>query len=163
MKKVLSLVLTTAICMTSLNFAPIKSEAATVMNSNIALVQESNSGNWNVETYTLDANTLQNGGLISQKNVVTKAVKFLIKNIIKHGKTVAKVIEKVSGKKVAKQFLKYHAGIAAELTPLLEWSDIPKQAVADAVYKGVINFGGSEAIAKNISLAIKEAWDWLIF
>jgi hypothetical protein len=111
---------------------------------------------------------LQNGQLSeaeigSQKNVVTKAVKFLIKNIIKHGDEVAKIIEKVAGKKVAKNFLKYHAGIAAELTPLLEWSEIPKQSVADAVYRGVINFGGSESVATNISLAIKEAWEWLVF
>jgi len=168
MKKVLSLVLTTAICITSLYFTPIKSEAAAVSNSNTVLVQEINSGNGNVETYTFDVSTFQSGQLSdaeigSQKNAVTKAVKWLLKNIIKHGDEVAKIVEKVSGKTVAKNFLKYHGVISDALTPLLEYSEIPKNLVYTTVLNAIKDAGASEAVATNIALAIKEAWEWLVF
>ena len=101
--------------------------------------------------------------ILENKNAFTEAVKFLIKNIIKHGKECAEIIAKVSDKKTAKQFLKYHKGIAGALTPLLEYSEIPKQAVADAVFRGVINSGGSRVVASRIATAVKAAWDWFLF
>ncbi|WP_124068159.1 hypothetical protein [Clostridium sp. E02] len=56
-----------------------------------------------------------------------------------------------------------YSGIASALTPLLEWSEIPKNSVYDAVLRGVMNAGASRAVATNIVEAIKLAWEWLVF
>lgn len=74
----------------------------------------------------------------------------------------AEVIERVSGKTVAKNFLKHFDTVAKALEPLLEWSDIPAQAVYDAVFRGLYNAGVSRAVATNIALAIKEGLSWFI-
>ena len=52
---------------------------------------------------------------------------------------------------------------SASLEPLLKYSDLPKDTVVDAVYRGIINAGGSSQIASNVSLAIKIVWDLLLF
>ncbi|WP_124065184.1 hypothetical protein [Clostridium sp. E02] len=92
----------------------------------------------------------------------SKVVKSAIKFIIKNKSAAAKVIEKVSGKTVAKNFLKHFTKITAAIEPLLEWSEIPAQAVYDAVFRGLYNAGVSRAVATNIALAIKEGLSWFI-
>ena len=98
----------------------------------------------------------------SPTNLGTKVVKEAIEFIIKHADEAAKVIEKVAGKTVAKNFLKYFDKIAGALKPLLEWADIPAQAVYDAVYNVLYSSGVSSSVAANIALAIKEGLSWFI-
>lgn len=98
----------------------------------------------------------------SDRNLATKFIKESIEFIIKHGDEAAKVIEKVSGKTVAKNFLKYFDKIAGGLKPLLEWAEIPTNAVYDAVYRALVNAGASNSVVTNIALAIKEGLSWLI-
>ena len=98
----------------------------------------------------------------SERNLATKVIKEAIEFIIKHGDEAAKVIEKVAGKTVAKNFLKHFDKVCDALKPLLEWTEIPTQAVYDAVYRALKNAGVSSSVAANIALAIKEGLSWFI-
>ena len=98
----------------------------------------------------------------SERNLATKIIKKAIKFIIKHGDEAAKVIEKIAGKTVAKNFLKHFDKVVVALEPLLSWVEIPAQAVYDAVYRGLVNAGVSNSVATNIALAIKEGLSWFI-
>ena len=98
----------------------------------------------------------------SERNLATKLIKEAIEFIIKHGDEAAKEIDKVAGKTAAKNFLKYFDKICDALEPLLEWTEIPAQAVYDAVYRTLKNTGVSSAVAANIALAIKEGLSWFI-
>ena len=96
----------------------------------------------------------------TERNFATKVVKDAIEFILKHGDEAAKIIEKISGKTVAKNFLKHFDKVSAALKPLLKWADIPAQAVYDAVYRALYNAGVSSSVAANIALAIKEGLSW---
>lgn len=100
--------------------------------------------------------------LPTTRNVGTKIVKQAIKFIVKHADDAAKIVEKVAGKTVAKNFLKYFDKIVAALNPLLEWTDVPSQAVYDAVYRALYNAGASSSVASTVALAIKEGLSWFI-
>ncbi len=91
-----------------------------------------------------------------------RLAKEAIEFIIKHKYQAADVIERVSGKTVAKNFLKYFDEVADALEPLLDWLDVPSQAIYDAVYRTLINSGVSSKVAANIALAIKEGLSWFI-
>ena len=88
----------------------------------------------------------------TERNFATK--------VVKDGDEAAKIIEKISGKTVAKNFLKHFDKVSAALKPLLKWADIPAQAVYDAVYRALYNAGVSSSVAANIALAIKEGLSW---
>ena len=96
----------------------------------------------------------------TERNFATKVVKDAIEFILKHGDEAAKIIEKISGKTVAKNFLKHFDKVSTALKPLLKWADIPAQAVYDAVYRALYNAGVSSSVAANIALAIKEGLSW---
>lgn len=100
--------------------------------------------------------------IYGERSAVTKIVKSAIKFIIKNKKASAEVIERVAGKTVAKNFLKYFDDITDAINPLLKWSDIPAQAVYDAVLSGLLNANVSRPVATNIALAIKEGLSWFI-
>lgn len=99
---------------------------------------------------------------IAPQSVGSKVVKSAIKFIIKNKSKAAKVVERVSGKTVAKNFLTHFDKITKAIEPLLAWSEIPAQAVYDAVFRGLYNAGVSRAVATNIALAIKEGLSWFI-
>lgn len=100
--------------------------------------------------------------VVEPRNAVTKIVKSAI-NFIKNNKeAAAKVIEAVSGPTVAKNFLKYYDKVVEALNPLLEWSEVPAQAVYDAVRRVLVAAGASETVAVNIALAIKEGLSWFV-
>lgn len=63
---------------------------------------------------------------------------------------------------ISKNFLKYFDDITDAINPLLKWSDIPAQAVYDAVLSGLLNANVSRSVATNIALAIKEGIGWFI-
>lgn len=98
----------------------------------------------------------------TERSLATKVIKEAIEFIIKHGDDAAKVVAKVSGKTVSKNFLKHYSKVTKALKPLLKWSEIPKQAVYDAVFRGLYNAGVSRKVATNIALAIKEGLGWFI-
>ncbi|HDA6827023.1 TPA: hypothetical protein O5S06_001179 [Staphylococcus aureus] len=58
-------------------------------------------------------------------------------------------------------FDKGYSGIVKELKPLLKWSEVPANAVSDAVKRGAINAGLSKSDAGIISTVVKEAIAWL--
>ncbi|HDC6150328.1 TPA: hypothetical protein O8453_001978 [Staphylococcus aureus] len=58
-------------------------------------------------------------------------------------------------------FDKGHSGIVKELKPLLKWSEVPANAVDDAVKRGTINAGLSKGDAGIVSTVVKEAIAWL--
>ncbi|MCS4840919.1 hypothetical protein L2U46_09085 [Staphylococcus aureus] len=91
----------------------------------------------------------------------TKVVKTAIKLIINNRGKAKNVIQQVGGKKAATIFDKGYSGIVKELKPLLKWSEVPANAVGDAVKRGAINAGLSKGDAGIISTVVKEAIAWL--
>lgn len=65
-----------------------------------------------------------------------------------------KAIEELMDKKAVKVFIKSFDRAAPQLETLLNWTDIPYQAVFDAVYRGMINAGMSNNIATKVAYAI---------
>ena len=61
-----------------------------------------------------------------------------------------------SKRTVAKNFKKYFSKICNAIEPLLSWTELPAQAVYDAVYRTLKNAGASNTVATNVALAIKE-------
>ncbi len=116
----------------------------------------------NTNTVESIADTNKSEAVVEPRNAVTKIVKSAI-NFIKNNKeAAAEVIESVSGSTVAKNFLKYYDKVVEALEPLLEWSEIPAQAVYDAVRRVLVSAGVSETVAVNIALAIKEGLSWFV-
>ena len=142
MKKFISLILSVGVLVVTLSFNAVPACAESLDNQcdtyNVININEDNNSYFTEQE------------IREQKNALTEAQKFVIKNLINHGDEAAKVIEKVSGKKVAKWFLKYQPGISKALTPLLDYADLPKDTVADAIYRGVINAGGTPQMASNV-------------
>lgn len=97
-----------------------------------------------------------------ERSLATKVVKEIIEFIIEHGDDAAKVIKKVAGKSTANSFIKHHKKITKALKPLLKWSEIPRQAIYDAVFRGLYNAGVSRSVATKIALAVKEGLDWFL-
>ena len=64
--------------------------------------------------------------------------------------------------KIANQVAYYYGTIAKALKPLLDWSEIPAQAVQDAVYRELVRSGVSSSQATNIAFHVKEALSWFI-
>ncbi|MGW7998267.1 hypothetical protein ACWEYQ_09935 [Staphylococcus xylosus] len=91
----------------------------------------------------------------------TKVVKTAIKLIINNKSKAKNVIQQVGGKKAANIFDKGYSGIVKELKPLLEWSEVPANAVGDAVQRGALNAGLSKRDARTIATVAKEAVAWL--
>lgn len=99
---------------------------------------------------------------VQSRNVGTKIVKAAIKFIIKHKNASAEVIEKVAGKSISKKFLTHYTKICKALKPLLKWTELPSNAVYDAVFRALYNAGVSHKVATNVALAIKEGLSWFI-
>ena len=91
--------------------------------------------------------------MITSQNVTAPKLK-------NNKQAAAEVIKKVAGSTVSKNFLKYFDKIVEALDPLLDWTDIPAQAVYDAVRRVLVGAGVSESVAVNIALAIKEGLSW---
>ncbi len=90
--------------------------------------------------------------------IVKQAIKIIINNKSK----VISLVEGQMGKKTAAQLDKHYSKVVAELKPLLAWSEVPAQAVYDAVYRGMINAGVSNSVATNVALGVKTILNWLV-
>lgn len=99
---------------------------------------------------------------LKERSLGTKVVKEAIEFILKHADEAAEVVENVAGKTVAKNFKKYFGKICNAIEPLLSWTELPAQAVYDAVYRTLKNVGASNTVATNVALAIKEGLSWFI-
>lgn len=100
--------------------------------------------------------------LKEERSIWKKVGKTAIRKAIKNRTAIVNAVKSVSGKAVANQVDRYFGKIAASLTPLLEWTDIPAQAVYDAVFRGLVNSGVSRSVVTNIALAIREAVSWIL-
>lgn len=69
----------------------------------------------------------------------------------------------MAGKTVAKNVNKFFTPITRALKPLLKWSEIPGQAVYDAISRAIINAGGSRSVAANVANAVREVLEWTLF
>lgn len=99
---------------------------------------------------------------VESRNAVTKIIKTAIEFIKDNKHAAADVIEQVAGSDVAEAFLKYYDKVVEALDPLLAWSEIPAQAVYDAVRRVLVGAGVNETTAVQIALAIKEGLSWFI-
>lgn len=99
---------------------------------------------------------------IEGKSAGTKLIKKAIKIVLKNHKKAVPIIEELGGKRAAKAFSKHFNKVSPQLKSLLKWSDIPYQAVHDAVYRGLINAGVSRATATKAAHALKEGISWLL-
>lgn len=100
--------------------------------------------------------------LKEQRSIWTKIAKAALKKAIQNRSAVINAVRSVSGNTVARQADKYYGAIVNALKPLLEWSEVPANAVYDSVYRNVKNAGASSKVASNIALAIKEAVSWIL-
>lgn len=100
--------------------------------------------------------------VVEAKSVGTKLIKKAIKIVLKNHKKAVPIIEELGGKRAAKAFSKHFNKVSPQLKALLKWSDIPYQAVHDAVYRGLINAGVSRATATKAAHALKEGISWLL-
>lgn len=95
----------------------------------------------------------------NSRNIFTKIVKKAINNKAR----LVNFAEKVAGKTVAKNVNKFFTPITRALKPLLKWSEIPGQAVYDAIFTAIINAGGSRSVAVNVPNAVREVLEWTLF
>ncbi|MGV3041575.1 hypothetical protein ACEE08_01360 [Staphylococcus rostri] len=65
------------------------------------------------------------------------------------------------GKKAANAFNKAYTPLVKELKPMLQWSEVPANAVRDADIRAGRNAGLTESQAHNLGVALKEAISWL--
>ncbi len=95
----------------------------------------------------------------NSRNIFTKIAKKAINNKAR----LVNFAEKVAGKTVAKNVNKFFTPITRALKPLLKWSEIPGQAVYDAIFRAIINAGGSRSVAANVANAVREVLGWTLF
>lgn len=100
---------------------------------------------------------------ITTRSIWSKIAKTAIRKAIKNKRRLIEFVEKVAGKTVARNADKFFTPITNALNPLLAWSEIPGQAVYDAVFRAVVNSGGSRATAASIANAIREVLEWTLF
>lgn len=96
------------------------------------------------------------------KNLGTKLIKKAIRIVLKNHKKAVPIIEELGGKQAAKAFSKHFDKVRPQLKALLDWSEIPYQAVHDAVYRGLVNAGVKKSIATKAAHALKEGLSWLL-
>lgn len=95
----------------------------------------------------------------NSRNIFTKIAKKAINNKAR----LVNFAEKVAGKTVAKNVNKFFTPTTRALKPLLKWSEIPGQAVYDAIFTAIINAGGSRSVAVNVPNAVREVLEWTLF
>ncbi len=100
--------------------------------------------------------------LREERSIWTKIAKAALRTAIKNRSAVVNAVRSISGKSVANQVDRHYGTIVNALKPLLEWSEIPAQAVYDSVYRALLNSGVSRSTASQIALAIKEAVSWVL-
>lgn len=96
----------------------------------------------------------------NSRNIFTKIAK---KKAINNKARLVNFAEKVAGKTVAKNVNKFFTPITRALKPLLKWSEIPGQAVYDAIFRAIINAGGSRSVEANVANAVREVLEWTLF
>ena len=91
----------------------------------------------------------------------TKVVKTAIKLIINNKSKAVGVVEKVGGKKAANAFNKAYTPLVNELKPMLQWSEVPANAVGDAAWRAAKAANLTNDQAGVLSTVLKEAIAWL--
>lgn len=89
-------------------------------------------------------------------------IKIAVKYILKHPKQVAKTLEPYVGKRAAHTIETHFGKISKQLTPLLSWTDIPTEAVKNAVYRGLVNGGIKASTATNVANSVKTILGFLV-
>ena len=95
--------------------------------------------------------------LKEQRSIWTKIAKAALRKAIQSRGAIAS-----AGNTVAKQVDKYYGAIVNALKPLLKWSEVPADAVKDAVYRELVKNGVSASQASKIAFHVKEALSWFI-
>lgn len=124
--------------------------------------------NNNVNTVSVDVSSLSNGNngysdntLQESKYGASKLAKIAVKTILNNRSRAKSVVEFLGGKRAAGAFDKNFGAISSELNPLLEWADIPSQAVYDATYRA-LRGKVANSTAVSVANALAEGISWLI-
>jgi hypothetical protein len=138
--------------------------AISVGASELAQPQEATSIQENTDVYGIlqEEDYQQDPNAPQLASWQTKLAKTAINAMLKNKKTAVSTVETLAGKRAANAFSKHFDKIAKQVKPLLKWTDVPSQAVADAVYRGLINAGVARSTAKNAANAIKQGLSWII-
>ena len=99
-----------------------------------------NQGN-DTQTFVVSHNNLipENPNSIAERKLGSGAIRYAIKQVLKHARVFAGYIGKFMGKDAEKAVLKgFNKEIAPRLRPLLKYTDGLEDAVANAVYRGVM-------------------------
>lgn len=100
--------------------------------------------------------------LKEQRSIWTKIAKAALKKAIQNRSAIVNAVRASAGNTIAKQVDRYYGAIVRALKPLLEWSEIPAEAVQHAVYRELVKSGVSSSKATEISFHVKEALSWFI-
>jgi hypothetical protein len=92
----------------------------------------------------------------------TAALKLAIKALKANKNTAVSIVKAVGGATVANNFSKFYSGIVSALDPLLKYADLVEQTVADAVRRGAMNAGASNAVATTIANVVKAGLDFFL-
>ena len=114
-----------------------------------------------------DYGTTYESDIVSSGQYQTRAggtwfVKKSIKVILNNKYKAANAIERIAGNRAKQEFLKSFHSVEPQLRELLRWSDIPSQAIYDAVYRGMRAAGSSNYYATKVAHGIKQAVGWLL-
>lgn len=120
----------------------------------------------NAEVYLSDTElygTVEQDGVTPEvRNLWTKVAKEALKFGIKHKADVLRALKGLDASpKMIKNVSKYYDDIIDELNPLLKWSEIPSQAVHDAVYRALVHDLGSSQ-ATSIAHLVQEVFSFLL-
>lgn len=100
--------------------------------------------------------------LKEQRSIWTKIAKAALRKAIQSRGAIVNAVRASAGNTVAKQVDKYYGAIVNALKPLLKWSEVPADAVKDAVYRELVKNGVSASQASKIAFHVKEALSWFI-
>lgn len=121
--------------------------------------ESNNTQNEKTQTFVIPKNVVPiPSDALSESKMGSGAIKYAIKQVLKHPRTFAGYIGKFMGKDVEKAVLKnFSKHIAPRLKPLLKYTDGLEDAVAMAVYRGVKAATHSEYLASMAKVGAKIA------
>ncbi|MBP2058293.1 hypothetical protein J2Z60_001472 [Lactobacillus colini] len=130
-----------------------------IVNADSVESYSNNQGN-ETQTFIVPHNNviLENPNSISESKLGSGAIKYAIKQVLKHPRVFASYIGKFMGKGAEKAVLRsFNKEIAPRLKPLLKYTDGLEDAVAMAVYRGVKAATHNEYLANMAKVGAKIA------
>lgn len=136
---------------------------ATALTVDTTKVSANNVNTLQVNTFTPSTGNVYGGSSVAEsKYGVSFLGKLAVKGIIRNRATAVRVVSQYASAQDAAMFNAYYYDVTNALKPLLSWSEVPTQAVYDAVYRGLVGSLGRQQ-ATRIANALAGAVSLLIW